>query len=342
MRGTASVANRARNLRSRARSIGLTLSKQGEAVSVFDAAGLPMMSGSLEQVEAWVAERYVGRAPGPDATEVPDRWRPWIEMFVAEQEAAHRAPSTIQTRVVHLARFARKHPDSDPLAVTREMLISYMARPGRSPRTAHSIRSTLRLFFRTLYELEHRRDNPARTLPSITLPRAMPRPCPDHAVFQALATTDDPQVGLAIRIGVQTGMRRLEIAKMRPSDVIGQAGNYWVHITGKGGHERAVPISDELAEQLVAIPTSYVFHNPTTGGPITPQHLGKLVAAALPGHWTAHTLRHRFATTAYAAERDLRAVQELLGHVSPVTTAIYTKVADESMRRAAAATRLSF
>lgn len=102
-----------------------------------------------------------------------------------------------------------------------------------------------------------------------------------------------------------------------------------------------MPISDEPAEQLIAIPTTYVFHNPTTARPITPQHLGKLVAAALPGHLTAHTLRHRFATTAYAAERDLRAVQELLGHVSPVTTAIYTKVADESMRRAAAATRLT-
>jgi integrase/recombinase XerD len=321
---TTSVVNRARNLRARAKSIGFTATKQGELVTVFDAAGLPMVSGSLEQVEDWVAERYVARAPGPDAAEVPARWRPWIEMFIAEMDAARRAPSTIQTRVVRLAHFAREHPDSDPLTVTRVELINYMAQPRWSPSTAHSVRSTLRLFFRMLYELEHRRDNPARTLPPITLPRAMPRPCPDHAIFQALATTSDAQVALAIRIGVQTGMRRVEIARLRPTDVIGQAGNYWVHITGKGGHERAVPISDELADQLMAIPTAYVFHNPTTGGPITPRHLGKLVAAALPGHWTAHTLRHRFATTAYAAERDLRAVQELLGHVSPVTTAIYT------------------
>lgn len=335
------MVNRARNLRARARAVGLTVSKQAEVVTVFDAAGLPMMSGCLEQVEAWMAERWVSRTPGPDPVEVPARWRPWMEMFIAEMDAARRAPSTIQTRVVRLTHFAREHPGSDPLTVTREMLIGYLARPAWSPRTAHSIRSTLRLFFRMLYELEHRRDNPARTLPPIALPRAMPRPCPDHAIFQALATTEDVQVALAIRIGMQTGMRRVEIAKLRPTDVIGQADNYWVHITGKGGHERAVPISDELAEELIAIPTTYVFHNPTTGGPITPQHLGKLVAAALPGQWTAHTLRHRFATTAYAAERDLRAVQELLGHVSPVTTAIYTKVADDSMRRAAAATRLN-
>jgi integrase/recombinase XerD len=37
---------------------------------------------------------------------------------------------------------------------------------------------------------------------------------------------------------------------------------------------------------------------------------------------------------------DLRAVQELLGHTSPTTTAIYTEVSDESARRAAAAAAL--
>nr|WP_324684669.1 tyrosine-type recombinase/integrase [Mycobacterium sp. 94-17] len=70
---------------------------------------------------------------------------------------------------------------------------------------------------------------------------------------------------------------------------------------------------------------------------MTPRHLGKLITRALPGPWTTHTLRHRFATMAYQASSDLRAVQELLGHTSPVTTAIYTKVADEAMRRAAIA-----
>lgn len=217
---TVSVVNRVRNVRARARSIGLTVSKQGELVTVFDAAGLPMMTGGLPQVEEWMAERFVRRSPGPCAEQVPTSWRPWIEMFVAEQDAARRTPSTVQTRVLRLANFVREHPDSDPLIVTRDELIAYMARPGWSPRTAHNVRSTLRLFFRMLYELEHRRDNPARTLPPIALPRAMPRPCPDNAVFQALAATENPQVALAIRIGVQTGMRRSEIARLRPSDVI--------------------------------------------------------------------------------------------------------------------------
>ena len=100
-----------------------------------------------------------------------------------------------------------------------------------------------------------------------------------------------------------------------------------------------MPVSDQLAGEILAVTTTYLF--PVYGGgPITPAHLGTLIAKALPGDWTAHTLRHRFATRAYQAERDLRAVQELLGHVSPVTTAIYTKVGNDAMRLAASAARV--
>jgi Phage integrase family len=41
---------------------------------------------------------------------------------------------------------------------------------------------------------------------------------------------------------------------------------------------------------------------------------------------TLHQLRHRFGTQTYARRRDLRMVQELLGHASPATTAVYTLV----------------
>lgn len=49
---------------------------------------------------------------------------------------------------------------------------------------------------------------------------------------------------------------------------------------------------------------------------------------------TLHQLRHRFGTTTYQAVRDIRAVQELLGHASPTTTAIYAAAASEVARAA--------
>jgi site-specific recombinase XerC len=46
---------------------------------------------------------------------------------------------------------------------------------------------------------------------------------------------------------------------------------------------------------------------------------------ALGMGWTAHQLRHRFATRVHDASGDLLVTQALLGHASPTTTAIYAK-----------------
>lgn len=48
---TVAVVNRVRNLRARAKSIGFTMSKQGELVTIFDSAGLPVFSGNLAHTE---------------------------------------------------------------------------------------------------------------------------------------------------------------------------------------------------------------------------------------------------------------------------------------------------
>jgi integrase/recombinase XerD len=70
---------------------------------------------------------------------------------------------------------------------------------------------------------------------------------------------------------------------------------------------------------------------------LTPHWLGRTVSAALGSGLTTHTLRHRAATTAYAGTHDLRAVQEMLGHSKPETTAQYTAIPDSSIRAAVAA-----
>ena len=47
-----------------------------------------------------------------------------------------------------------------------------------------------------------------------------------------------------------------------------------------------------------------------------------------------HQLRHRFATRAYSATRDLFAVQRLLGHASPNTTQRYVATTPDDLRHA--------
>ena len=59
-----------------------------------------------------------------------------------------------------------------------------------------------------------------------------------------------------------------------------------------------------------------------------------MVSAALAGNWTAHTLRHRFATVTHDATGDLVVVQQLLGHASLATTQLYVAANHDRMRAA--------
>jgi hypothetical protein len=96
----------------------------------------------------------------------------------------------------------------------------------------------------------------------------------------------------------------------------------------------AVPIGDDLAAAIAADNADGYLFPGDEDGHLSPRWVGKLMAGALPDHWTAHTLRHRFATRAYRGSRNLRAVQTLLGHSSVATTERYTAVDDDEIRAA--------
>lgn len=281
--------------------------------------------------------------PGPAPDPIPVRWAEPVELYRREMQAAKFSAGTVRLRVSYLRQFAVEHRDLEPRTVTRDDLIGHMAgHPEWSHNTAKSARAAFRGFFTMLAVRGHRPDNPAAHLPTIKTPRGLPRPCPDDVVAQAYAATANPTARLALRIAVETGLRRAEIASLRPAQVEGETGSYALRVVGKGGHVRRVPIADDLAATLLAVPTRHVFPSPAAGHRhLTADHIGGLITDALPGGWTTHTLRHRFATRAYQATRDLRAVQELMGHVSPTTTAIYTKADDAAVRAAAAAAHLT-
>ncbi|MEC4838196.1 tyrosine-type recombinase/integrase [Mycobacteroides chelonae] len=80
-------------------------------------------------------------------------------------------------------------------------------------------------------------------------------------------------------------------------------------------------------------PTGWLFPG-NDNGHLSPRWVGTLCAKVMPEVWTMHKLRHRFATRAYRATRNIRAVQRLLGHASVATTQIYTAVDDHEMRAA--------
>lgn len=259
------------------------------------------------------------------------QWARWMT-------AANNRPDTIEQRVYHVRRMLRE-TRGDPWSMSSEDLVDWLGSKTWKPNTLRAYRASLRAFYTWGQGLGRRPDNPALLIPRVQVPRGLPRPTPEHAYREGAATADR-DVRLMIHLAAVCGLRRGEISRVRREDVVEALLGWSLIVHGKGGHERMVPLPDDLAAMLRERPAGWIFPSPRRPGPLTPAHVGKLVSRSLPDQWTCHTLRHRCGTAAYSSTKDLRAVQELLGHVRPETTALYTQIARSSVRdavRAAAA-----
>lgn len=268
-----------------------------------------------------------------------------LDEYVQAQQAAGRAPGTIRLRMHYLTRWAATIPaDQD---VTAGQIRAFLAWPAWKPATRKSAAGAIRSFLRWGHRAGYT-DLPASDLVDVvSVPRGMPRPADDAQILAALAAAS-PADALAILLAAEAGLRRAEIAAVHTRDLV--AGNLIVR--GKGGRERSVPVSRHLAAALGRAPARTRDGSAidlATVGPLFPGrvagHLsadavGRRISRALGPGASAHNLRHRFASAAYAGELDLIAVQRLLGHTSVATTQVYTACADDALRRAVEAAEL--
>lgn len=235
---------------------------------------------------------------------------------------------TVRLRRSYLTRLARA-VDTGPWSTSSKQLAEFITGFGPSPETRRSVRTSIVHFYAWAVDDGRIEISPARKLPTVRIPRKQPRPTPDMVYAPAMEHADRRE-RLMIILGAQGGLRRAEIARVRGVDL---DERHILCIIGKGGRERRVPIVNlELITALRAADTDYLFPGDTVEGHVGADWVGKLLKRELaaPG-WTGHTLRHRFGTRAFRASKDIRAVQELLGHASVATTMVYTLVDDESL-----------
>lgn len=261
-------------------------------------------------------------------------WGELIEGFDAWQRAARRPATTRELRRYQLRRFARDH--ADPAGVDTAVLAAWIGRQPWSAETMRSYRVTLRAFYGWARLFGHTSNDPAAMLPPIRPPQHFARPCPDD-VWRRAAMTAEPRMRLAILLAARQGLRRGEVARLRREDLREDLRGWSLFVHGKGDRLRLVPLDDDMARMIRQCDPGWLFPGPQ--GHLTPNHLGRLVAATLGGGWTMHTLRHRFATVTHDATKDLCVVQDLLGHAKVETTRLYVKVSDDALRAAVAAAR---
>lgn len=285
-------------------------------------------------------------------------WLTAIASFVTYLRAANKSGNTIRLRSYYLGRLAKDLDGIGPFQVSMDELVAWLANDEWGSETKKSARASVAGFYRWAVDSDRiadERRNPARKLPPVNVEVALPRPAPDRVLQQAIWFANDRDKMILMLAGYG-GLRRAEIARVHPDDFAWGDGDLLVH--GKGRKERRVPIHPDLAKAVLSelelraagqhgtgfrywsgcTPGGYLF--PGKGGHLTADTVGRILEQLLAGPWTGHTLRHRFATKAYEPERDLRAVQELLGHSKPETTARYVQTPKDAKRAAVMAAGL--
>ena len=119
-------------------------------------------------------------------------------------------------------------------------------------------------------------------------------------------------------------------------------------IFGKGSKERLVPVGqhalrmirsylETVRPMISTIGSEEILFLNARGRQLSRMGLWKSMRtyvelAGIDKHVSPHTMRHSFATHLLEGGADLRAVQEMLGHVDISTTQIYTHIAREYLR----------
>lgn len=168
-------------------------------------------------------------------------------------------------------------------------------------------------------------------LPAVRSASPRPRPVTDE-LWRTLTAQTSGRVRLMIRLAGEAGLRRAEVAGLHTDDLTPEADGWSLIIKGKGGKQRIVPISDELAAELQELPRGYVFPSRKGDGHLQPESVGRIVSRLMPPGWSMHKLRHRAATRGHAGTGNLRATQEFLGHASVATTQRYVAVSSRDVR----------
>ena len=251
-----------------------------------------------------------------------------FDAYASWLRAGGVSEGTVRLRLHHLNRFAAQF---DVLTAETSDLVAWLENPRWKPATRLAARSSLRSYYRWAQESELRPDDPSARTKAVKVPPRTIKEAPQEALLTALEGVGDRD-RLAILLAAYAGLRRAEIATLHADNI----GDRMLTVTGKGSKTRRVPIHPMLETPLREAKErgGYVFRGADGWSPVTPDAMGRRISRALPGKWSAHSLRHYYAGHVYRASHDIRAVQQLLGHSSVATTQIYTMVDDDDLHRA--------
>lgn len=243
-----------------------------------------------------------------------------------------------------------------PLQIEQKYLqdfLAYIYDMGLSAATQARILAGVKAFYRFLLYQDIISEDPSLLLEGPKLDRKLPEILSFYQIDKMLQFIDlSTPEGIRNRAILETlyssGMRVSELTELKLSNFFIDIG--FLRITGKGSKERIVPVGKDAIRYIQMYTQevrnkleikrgheNYIFLN-RRGKKLTRVMIFYIIKQAaanadISKNVSPHTFRHSFATHLIEGGADLRAVQDMLGHISITTTEIYTHLDKDYLRQ---------
>ncbi|WP_005031759.1 tyrosine recombinase XerC [Holophaga foetida] len=282
-----------------------------------------------------------------------------IQAFHLEQQARGVSPHTARAQRGDLEKFlahavAAKWEGWDVKPRTLRGFSLELGERGLDPASQARILSTVRGFYRWLWETRRIQSNPAAVLRNPKQAQRLPAFLTEEesrGLLELPPALDfiSARLRCLLELLYASGLRVSELTGLDLHDLLLEQRT--LRVWGKGSKERLVPFHQEAEEILrtylgfrgaflaeKGLPPSQALFLNQRGGRLTPTSVRTFLAqvlehAALRAKISPHALRHSFATHLLNRGMDLRAIQELLGHASLSTTQRYTHLDLEQLAK---------
>jgi integrase/recombinase XerD len=239
--------------------------------------------------------------------------------------------------VKNLALFIGRSPDT----ATLDDLQRFRLHLTGSALGASSVDTTmqaLRFFFSVTL------DKPGllKALFRVQVPQKLPVVLTKEEVASLLDGASRAKHKAALSVAYGAGLRASEVVSLKITDI--DSARMVLRVEqGKGRKDRHAMLSPILLDILrewyrIGRPAGWLFPGKNPVNPMTARQLNRIChaaahAAGIHKRVSLHTLRHSFATHLLEQDIDIRIIQVLLGHAKLNTTALYTRVATNTIRK---------